>query len=132
MFKMTKAKAISGVLAVFLLGAAAGSLVSMRCCRHHDFKGVPPAEAIVKRLDKKLSLDDTQRTQILKIVTDTQAQMQELRKESKPKMDAIFSGSEDKVRAVLRPDQRAKYEEVIAKWKERRARDEHNEQSEGR
>ncbi|HEY3347703.1 MAG TPA: hypothetical protein VGK71_08785 [Nitrospirota bacterium] len=129
---MTKTKAIAGVIAVFLLGAAAGSLISMRCCRHHDFKGVPPAEAIVKRLDKKLSLDDAQRTQILKIVTDTQSQMQELRKESKPKMDAIFSGSEEKVRAVLRPDQRVKYEEVIAKWKERREREDHDGQHEGR
>lgn len=117
---MKKWKAIIGVVLVFVLGAAAGGLITLKMCRHGMWQR-PSVEAVVHKMDRKLGLDPQQKTQIEAVMRDARQEMQSVREEAKPRIDKIMADTEDKVRAILRPDQRSKYEEMLRHWKEKRA-----------
>jgi protein CpxP len=71
----------------------------------------------VEFLTKKLDLTPDQVTQVKAIDGDTWKQMMALRSdtsltpdEKKPKMTAIHQASQDKIRALLTPDQQTKFD----------------------
>jgi len=116
---MKKWKAVVGVVLVFLLGALSGALFTRVCW--HEFGGgrhVNP-DAIVRRLDRELKLDPAQKEEVRKIVAGVHAQMQAMKKENEPRVEALLDKAQDEVRAVLRPEQRERYEKFIANHKER-------------
>ena len=113
-------KAIVGVVAVFVLGAFAGSLTTVGIIRHrfhHGQAGQVMADRIVRKLSWDLRLDATQREQLRAIVNDGQKEMHALR----PQIETILTRSETKVRAILRPDQQEKFDKLVAERKARRA-----------
>jgi Spy/CpxP family protein refolding chaperone len=111
-------KAIVGVVAVFVLGALAGSLTTVGVTRHrfhHGAAGQAMADRIVRKLSWDLRLDTTQREQLRAIVNDGRKEMQTLR----PQIESILTRSEVKVRAILRPDQHEKFDKLVAERKAR-------------
>ena len=120
-------KPVAAVLVVFILGGVCGALVAHRVSRHHFddmMHGSPQAaaEAIVKRLDRKLDLDASQRAEVTKIITEARTDMATVWKEYQPRIDAVMGSAQDRVRAVLRPDQVEKYNRLIEERKQRRER----------
>ena len=119
-------KAIAGVILVFALGALSGSLVTQNVCGHRFERmlhggGHDMSQVVVDRLSHRLDLDNTQRAEVSKIVTEAHIEMDSVRKEFQPQIESIMNKSQDKIRSILRPDQREKFEKFVAERKARRA-----------
>ena len=116
-------KVVVGVLGVFLLGMAAGGLVTARFIRkraQQAWMSSSPvaADLIARRLSWDLGLNTDQRRQVQAIIQETQRALQVVRQQIRPQTEKILAESNEKIRAVLRPDQQEKYDRIIA---ERRA-----------
>lgn len=116
---MKKWKAVVGIVLVFVLGVVAGGLVSMKVCRHMR-PGPPPVSAVMHKLDKRLGLNPDQHAQVEAIIRGAHAQMDSVRKETLPRIDSIMDSARDRIRAVLTPEQREKFERLVRRWDERR------------
>ena len=130
---MKKWKAIIGILLVFLLGVFAGVLGSYAIFSQRMegmVRGEPgrAGEFIVRRLTRELHLDPAQSEQLRTIVKETHAELRELRKKIRPESEEIMARSQDRVRAILRPDQREKYEKIIEEHRKRREGEESSRQ----
>lgn len=132
MNKMKKWKAIVSVILVFLLGSLAGALVTHEIYQHR-VEGIIRGEAksvrelIVQRLQHKLDLDPTQVEQLRIIVKETHAEMKNVRKQFRPQIEEILAHSQNRVRAILRPDQLEKYEKIVEERKKKREKEEKSE-----
>ena len=117
-------KAIVGIGLVFLLGMAAGGLVTLRFAKKQLQRiahGEPAftTDEIVRALRHRLNLDATQRDQVRAIVAATQQQIQTIRQQSDPQLGSAIQTAVSQVRAVLRTDQREEFDRLVA---ERRGR----------
>jgi len=126
---MKRWKTILSVLMVFVLGAVAGALVThgiyqQRIERILADEPKSMREFIVQRLSHELHLDAAQVEQLRIIVKDTRAEMRNVRRQFRPQIEEILARSQDKVRAILRPEQLEKYEMIVAKHKKRREHEE--------
>ena len=126
---MKKWKAIVSIIIVFVLGALTGALLTHKIYQHKVegiIKGEPRTmrEFIVRRLDRELHLDANQLEQLRALVEETHAKMKKVRKQFRPQMEEILSYSQEKVRGLLRPDQREEYEKIIAERKKKRENEE--------
>jgi Spy/CpxP family protein refolding chaperone len=123
---MKKLKVVLGIFAVFILGAVAGGVIGQGVCWHRPHWGeIHPREVVVRKLTRKLHLDDAQKAQVEVIVNDAHNQMREMRRETQPKIDSIMGSAQDKIRAILRPDQKAQFEKLVSRWKAERQRLQH-------
>jgi len=126
---MKKWKTIVSIILVFLLGSLAGALITHEIYKHrieNIIRGDPKAmrELIVQRLNHKLHLDTTQLEQLRVIVNETHAEVKNVRKQIRPQIEEILESSQNRVRAILRPDQLEKYEKIIAERKKKREKEE--------
>ncbi len=124
---MKKWKAIISIIVVFLLGSLAGALVTHEIYQHRIesfFRGESKRELIVRRLGHELNLDTAQSAQLRVIVKETDAEIKNVRKQIRPQIEEILESSQNRVRAILRPDQLEKYEKIIAERKKRREKEE--------
>lgn len=126
---MKKWKSIVSVVVVFLLGALAGALVTHTLYqRKFDdvIRGEPRTmrEFVVRRLSHELHLDPSQVEQLRAIIRETHAEMRNVRRQFRPQTEEILARSQDRVRALLRPDQLEKYERIIAERKRKRESEE--------
>jgi hypothetical protein len=125
---MKNYKAVIGILLVFMLGAASGAIVTQMFNRERQdamLHGNPAAreEAIVRRLARKLALDQQQQEQVRRIVHENHVAMQEVRRKSHPQIEAILEQGQKEISALLRADQQAVFQKIIAERKEHRRRD---------
>ena len=116
---MKKWKAIVGVILIFFLGMFAGGLVvgrivAKRAARAAQGGTIFTAEEIAHHLGRRLDLDAQQREQVLHIVADTQSEISAVRREAEPKVRATIRDAVYKVRGVLRPEQREKFDRLVA------------------
>ncbi len=124
---MKNAKAIAGVVLVFVLGAVCGGVgtyLVQRSKMDHFISGGPAAreELLIKRLAERLSLDERQLAQIRPIVHETHEAIRNVRQQSRPQVEALINDSQQRISALLRPDQKEKFERLMA---ERRAHGHH-------
>ncbi len=115
-------KAIVGAVGVFLLGMFAGGLVTAKFFQHRIAQVLRGdthvvRETIIRRLSWYLRLDRGQREQLRVIVSDSQKEMQSARKQVQPQVAEILAGAETKVREILRPEQREKFDRLVAERK---------------
>jgi hypothetical protein len=121
---MKNSRAIFGVIVVFVLGILCGILAS-RLMYNYRFESILSGraqtreEVIVNRLDRKLDLDDRQEEQIRTIVHEAHEQIKALRTQLRPQTEAIIEKAQAKISVILTPEQRVKYERLIAERKER-------------
>lgn len=121
-------KAILGILLVFLLGAASGALVTYLIHRVHMesfIRGGSAAreEVIVERLSLNLHLDSGQQEQVRGIVHETHGTMREIRRQMQPRIEATLEQGQERISAVLRPDQREKFAKMVAERKAHRPKE---------
>jgi Spy/CpxP family protein refolding chaperone len=125
---MKNSKAILSVLLVFVFGAASGALIThvIHQTRFESFArdGRQPREDIlVKRLSGKLDLDSQQQEKVRTIIRETQLAMHQIRQQSRPQIEAVLAGGQQRISALLTPEQREKFEKIIAEHKLRRQGD---------
>jgi Spy/CpxP family protein refolding chaperone len=125
---MKNAKAIIGVLLIFVLGIACGALLMHMSCksRMEAFVNGKPGmreEVLLKRMSQRLDLDEQQRIAVREIIRGTQAEMKEIRKQIRPQIMQTLEKTRTEVRKILRPDQQKKYDQYLAErkaqWAER-------------
>lgn len=115
-------KAIVGVIAIFILGGLAGSIMTIGVVRHrlvHGHGSQMLQDLIVRRLSWNLRLDRAQREQLRVIVAQGHEDMKVIRRQIQPQVEDLLTRSEAKVRAILRPDQQGKFDKLIAERKAR-------------
>lgn len=116
---MKNLKAIVGVVLVFALGAVCGGVVThvVHRSRMEAFIGGGPEareELLVKRLTRQLDLDSNQLVRIKPIVHETHAGIRRFRQQSRPQIEGLLEESQRQISTILRPDQRLKFEKIIA------------------
>jgi hypothetical protein len=112
------------ILVVFVLGTLCGVLGThlFYKCRMDAIiseRGANREERLVERLDRNLDLDSRQKEQVRAIVRETQAEVRQVRSLFRPQMEAAIGKGQVKISALLTPEQRKKYEQMIAERKER-------------
>ena len=126
-------KAVISVILIFLLGGIAGALLMHRTDQQkiesimHGEPGTT-REFIVTRLNRELSLDSAQLEQLRTIVGETHAQIRNVRKEYRPQIDEVIKRSQDKVRAILRPEQLETFNKLVAERQKRHEGEENRDQ----
>jgi Spy/CpxP family protein refolding chaperone len=120
-------KAVMWIAAVFVLAAALGSVSGYMY--GHRAPGPPLSDDAkraqkVETLTKELQLTPAQQTQVDGIFRDTQSKFQEIRANSKKESDAQIEvarqAARERLRALMTPEQKPKFEEFLRKMDEDR------------
>jgi len=119
-------KAAFWVGLVFLLGAALGGMIGY-VFAHRSFAAAPAVltdkaktQQKVERLTRELSLSNEQREQLNVIITDVQGQYSAIRKTTEPQIDVARQKGRERIRAILTPEQKPKFEAFLQKLDEER------------
>ena len=116
------------VLVVFLLGALLGGVGNHvwgeRVWGKQIINTQPTRNEIVGNLTRDLQLTPDQQKQLGSIVDDTRAQWRTLYTTIEPLHEQIREESRDRIRAILTPDQKPKFEDFMHRIDEQRKKDE--------
>ena len=115
------------VLVVFLLGALLGGLGNHlwgeRVWGRQNPPGPPSKTQIISDLTQQLELTPDQQKQLTGIVDDTRAQWRTLYSTIEPQHEQIRQQSRDRIRAILTPEQKPKFEDFVHRLDEQRKKD---------
>ncbi|MBN1381647.1 MAG: hypothetical protein JXA41_08230 [Deltaproteobacteria bacterium] len=117
---MKKIKSIIGVVIIFLLGTFCGALGAHIVYKTHVNKYISGdalfyREMIVKSLSRKLDLDKGQSVIIDDLVKEAQIEIHNVRKQYLPQIEKILRNNHLKIKAVLRPEQIDKFDQIISR-----------------
>ncbi|MGA2900803.1 MAG: hypothetical protein ABSF40_11295 [Candidatus Acidiferrales bacterium] len=116
------------VFVVFLLGALLGGVGNHvwgeRVWGKQIINSQPTRNEIVGDLTRDLQLTQDQQKQLGSIVDDTRAQWRTLYTTIEPQHEQIRQQSRDRIRAILTPDQKPKFEDFMHRIDEQRKKDE--------
>jgi Spy/CpxP family protein refolding chaperone len=123
-------KAALWVGVVFLLGAALGGVLGY-VFAHRSYAAGPPVltdqakkQQKVDRLTQELSLSSDQRQQLDVIITDIQAQYKAIHKTTDPQIEVARQKGRERIRAILTPEQKPKFEAFLSRVDEERKKNE--------
>jgi hypothetical protein len=128
--KLKTIKPVFGLILVFMLGAASGSLTTYMVARAHfnTFSGGGPhmkEEVLLQRLTRQLDLDDQQQEQIKSIIHETHGEIRQIRQKARPEIEALLTHSQLRISALLRPHQQEIFKKMVEEHKARRQMDHH-------
>jgi Spy/CpxP family protein refolding chaperone len=75
---------------------------------------------IVRRLKRELNLSDSQTQQVTQIIDEAARKHQELESQTTPQYEAIREEARNKIRQILDPEQRVKFDDMIRRFEQRR------------
>jgi len=116
------------LLLVFVLGLAIGSLGLLWAGKHGWVprgwwgRGSSGPQDAVAWLDRELKLTPEQRQQLEAILDEMAAGYRGIRERVGPEYEAVRQAGREKIRAILTPEQRARFEELVRGLDEERAR----------
>jgi hypothetical protein len=121
---MNKRWPIFGIVLIFFLGILCGSLATHFLYNNHinsigSGRGEAREEVLVNRLVRKLKLDDRQEVQVRSIVHETHDGIMALRRQLRPQVEAVIEKAQTRINAILTPEQRGKFAQMIARHKEK-------------
>jgi Spy/CpxP family protein refolding chaperone len=123
----TRSEAAVLVLIVFLLGAIAGATANHLWGERVWGKQLPPQpptrEQIVDKMTKELSLTPDQAAQFGAVVDDTRAKIHADYSAADTQRDQLRMQGREKIRAILTPEQRPKFDAIMQKLDEDRKKD---------
>lgn len=110
-----------GIL-VFLLGGIAGAV--SHCLYREQVKPetgarktIPRVEDVVEGMARTLKLDTQQKAQVNGIITESRNSYRKLWRQFRPEYEKIVQSSDDRIRALLREDQKPLFETYLKKLK---------------
>ena len=104
---------------IFVLGFTSGILALNA---YHWVRNRRPADRF-EQLATRLQLDADQQTKVRQIFGDTRQQLQNLRKESEPRVKDIRQQADQRLQQVLKPDQWQKFQQLRNESRARRGRE---------
>jgi hypothetical protein len=110
----SRQKAYLIIFATFALGfIVGGAATSILLGRSATRPAAPPR--IIDELSTELKLDPAQREAVDRILAEARGRFQELRRELNPRFDQIRNQNNERIRAILTPDQQALFDQ----WQQR-------------
>jgi protein CpxP len=111
-------------LLIFVLGVGAGALALNGYQRWFRSHAESTRQQRFERMLDRLQLNADQKTQVHQILSETREQLQNLRKESEPRVDAIRQQADERLQKVLTPEQWKQFqqEREAMRGRERRGR----------
>jgi Spy/CpxP family protein refolding chaperone len=110
------AAAVAIVILVFVLGIVIGG-VGMHVCdkRQAGPRALtkPSRDDVIQQMTRALDLNSDQQQQLASIIDDTRARWRALYAPLDAQHEAIRQQSRDKIRAILTPEQRTKFEKFM-------------------
>jgi hypothetical protein len=105
---------------IFLLGGIAGWV------GHCMYKTKPPNrdqefQKIIATMERELKLDAQQLTLLKEIFDDSRMKYRALSKQFRPQYEAIRDESDNKIRAMLHPDQKTRFEELLRPYRPKKS-----------
>lgn len=126
---MSRFAAIVAAVALVLSGIAIGALGTFLVLdRHHRPRGPlppqlpPPPAPFSREMEARLDLTDNQREQIHTILRESRDQAEAIRRELRPRIDKHLEETRAKICALLTPEQRTKFEEMVKNDRKRAER----------
>jgi Spy/CpxP family protein refolding chaperone len=121
----TRREAALLVVVVFVLGVLLGGVADHLFGARVFGNLTPPRtrDQLIGQLTSQLSLTPDQQGQLTTIVDDTRAQWRNLYAPLEPQHEQIRQQSRERIRAILTPEQRPKFEEFMQRLDEQRKRD---------
>jgi hypothetical protein len=115
---------ILGVLLIFIFGMFVGAVVTgagvTQKLRELVMGGEEAVmDVVVKRLDRELKLDPEQKRKVQVIVDDARIRLRQSRAKIQPEVEKALHDAEDQTRAILYPNQVQKFDNLIAKSRQR-------------
>jgi Spy/CpxP family protein refolding chaperone len=124
----TRSEAAVLVLVVFLLGALLGGMAvhlwSDRVFGNPIVPGHPTRDQIVSSLTKELQLNAEQQQQLAAIIDDTRAQIAVVYAPADAQRDELRQKGRARIRAILTPEQKPKFEAFMHNLDEQRKKTE--------
>lgn len=128
---MKSIKPLAGIILIFVLGGACGSLTTYWVSRSHYSDRLSGAhhsreDKLVAKLTTRLALDGGQQEQVRAIIRETHDKIGQIRQRMHPEIEALLNESQKKINALLRPDQQVKFKAIIEERKARRHGEHHH------
>ncbi|MEA3211017.1 MAG: hypothetical protein QOE70_4074 [Chthoniobacter sp.] len=105
----------------FLVGGFFGAAVGWVGFFHKVVKGGPGAvrEIVLQRAVQDLKLKPEQKTEVRRIIQETAAEFGAATAEVRPKVEEVLGHGEERIRAVLNPEQRRKFDNFADQGRQR-------------
>jgi Spy/CpxP family protein refolding chaperone len=122
-------KATFWLALVFVLGTALGAVLGYAFA-HRSYASTAPTQLTAEQrraqkreqLTRDVNLTAEQQSQVNAILDQAQIEYKAIHAVSDPQVDAVRQKSRDKIRQILTPDQKPKFEEFIRRMDEERKR----------
>ena len=118
-------RAILYLVAIFVLGVVVGllgeRLIERRWGREHESWKERRAK-VVDRFSRELNLTPEQRDQLARILDETGQRYQTLHEQVRIQYNEIRQSGRQRIREILTPEQRTRFEEIVKKLDEERRR----------
>jgi Spy/CpxP family protein refolding chaperone len=111
---MTKWQVRLAVLTLFVVGFIAGAL-AMNIYRGRQLSPRAGGRGGFERMIEKLNLTQEQRTQVGDIFEDARKQLAELRSASEPKFREVRKNTDERLQAVLTPEQWEEFKQMTSR-----------------
>jgi uncharacterized membrane-anchored protein YhcB (DUF1043 family) len=113
---MKKWKPILLLALVFFAGLAVGVVGTRLVVRRVVQQAIAHPEKVQflleRNLKRRLRLDNQQQVQLHTILTDTREQLTTLRQQFQPQAAQVMRGADQKISALLTPEQQARYQKI--------------------
>jgi hypothetical protein len=121
---MKRLRGFVGVFLIFFFGVIVGMALTAGAIwkEMHDVIEGGPDAVVAKfsdRLKKELKLDSSQERMLEQIVTETRIKLRELRADKQPQVVETIAEAEQKLRATLNAGQQKKFDQIVAKGREK-------------
>jgi Spy/CpxP family protein refolding chaperone len=117
-----KALIVLCLAGIFAAGGAIGGVVALRVAKNMALEKAKPDSFVIrhyKRMTKELALDPEQCGKVNNILRETAADIENLRKDSFRESSARLREMNQKIAAILTPEQNVKFEEMLEQQRER-------------
>jgi Spy/CpxP family protein refolding chaperone len=114
---------------IFVLGFTAGALALNFYKRWERSGGMQSRQERFDRMLDTLKLSAEQKTQVHQILGDSREQLQALRKEGEPKVDAIRQQADERLQKVMTPEQWKQFQQMRDEFRNRGRRGRENNSS---
>jgi Spy/CpxP family protein refolding chaperone len=110
------------VLVIFAIGFIAGAL-AMNLYKARQWSSSASQRGRFERIFDQLDLTGEQREKVKAIFEDARKQISEARKESEPRFQEVRRQTDERLQAVLTPEQWEKFQQIMSEPRGRRKRD---------
>ena len=120
---MSRFVALAAALSLLVCGIVIGALGTFVVLqRPHPLDGMrpppqqpppPPPPPFTREMEERLDLSDDQRQQIQAILRDSREESEAIRRELRPRLEKNLKATQDRIGAVLTPEQHKTFDELV-------------------